>query len=64
MSAAHYTNRQGIAKHFGLSIRTITNLIKRHRIPSLKIGGRRLFVIEQVESYFAQQNSAPLRRVA
>ena len=34
-----YLNRQQIAKFLGVSVRTISNMIRQRRIPFIKFGG-------------------------
>lgn len=64
MTYEHTKSREEVAKHFGLSLRTIDRMISGRRIPHIKIGRRRLFSIEEVEAYFAAQHAVPTRRAA
>ncbi|MDF1853610.1 MAG: helix-turn-helix domain-containing protein [Verrucomicrobiales bacterium] len=43
-----FHTKSEVADATGLSIRTIERLVESGAIPSLKIGGRRLFVLEDV----------------
>ena len=54
-----YYNRQEIAKFLGVSIRTISNMIRQRRIPFIKFGGTVRFdpvkVRKALEKYEIQE---------
>ena len=54
-----YLNRQQIAKFLGVSVRTISNMIRQRRIPFIKFGGTVRFdpvkVRKALEKYEIQE---------
>jgi excisionase family DNA binding protein len=64
MNPEGYKTGQEIADYLGVSLRTITRLVRKGRIPSTKIGGARRFKISEVEAYLNENNRAPVRRRA
>lgn len=54
MKDALFVSREELAKLFGISLRKVDALRKDGKLPSVKIGARRLFDVEQVRRALLQ----------
>ncbi len=61
---SHNLSREQIAAHFGLSVATVDRLIRRKKIPYIKIGRLPRFSAVECEEYFQATGRIAARRAA
>jgi excisionase family DNA binding protein len=59
-----YLSREELAERLGLGVRTITRLVAKWVIPSIKIGRVRRFSLSQVDEALRQRFTATHKRIA
>ena len=58
MDKEFYTVRE-ISQRFGVSEMTIRRMVMNKQIPSYRIGGSRLFKIDEIEDWIKKQKDTP-----